>query len=176
MSRGYLAKYKAAIYGTQSNTTITHYSPIESSMNSINDFVIGAPVYMTGKVYKHDGDTWVRNNVSQPNKVWILSTVNDTTDCICSVKTTGSWKEYVGICVRIDEKNNCITFASHGDYLVKVDDSSCYGIGDEVFIDNEDNKLKILSGETAITSKIKRMTVGIITAIIDNKTLACFKA
>ena len=163
MSRGYLAKYKGVMYGT-SNTTITHYSPIESSVNTITDFIIGTPVYMTGKVYKHVGDTWV------------LSTVNDTTDCICSVKTTGSWKEYVGICVRIDEKNNAITFASHGDYLVKVDDSSCYGIGDEVFIDNEDNKLKILSGETAITSKIKRMTVGIITAIIDNKTLACFKA
>ncbi|KAK8895998.1 hypothetical protein M9Y10_013884, partial [Tritrichomonas musculus] len=146
------------------SNTITHYSPIESSMNSINDFVIGAPVYMTGKVYKHDGDTW------------IPSTVNDTTDCICSVKTTGSWKEYVGICVRIDEKNNAITFASHGDYLLKVDDSSCYGIGDEVFIDNEDNKLKILAGQTAITSKIRRMTVGIITAIIDNKTIACFKA
>ena len=127
--------------------TITHYCPIESSVNTINDFVIGAPVYMTGKVYKHIGDEW------RP------STSDDTTDCICSVKTTGSWKEYVGICVRIDQKNNCITFSSHGDYLLKVDNSSCYGIGDEVFIDNEDNKLKILNGETAITSKIKRMTV-----------------
>ncbi|KAK8836695.1 hypothetical protein M9Y10_037632, partial [Tritrichomonas musculus] len=163
MVPAYLAKFKAAIYGTQSNTTITHYSPIESSMNSVNDFVIGSPVYMTGKVYKHVGDEW------KP------STADDTTDCICSVKTSGTWKEYVGICVRIDDKNKCITFASHGDYLVKVNDSSCYGIGDEVFIDNEDNKLKVLSGETAITSKIKRMTVGIITSIIDERTLAVFK-
>ena len=52
MSRGYLAKFKSVMYGT-SNTTITHYSPIESSMNSVNDFVVGSPVYMTGKVYKH---------------------------------------------------------------------------------------------------------------------------
>ncbi len=59
--------------------------------------------------------------------------------------------------------------------MITVNDSSCYSIGDEVFIDNEDNKLKVLSGETAITSKIKRMTVGIITGIIDNKTLAVFK-
>ncbi len=73
-------------------------------------------------------------------------------------------------------QKNCITFASGGDYLVRVDDTSCYAIGDEVFIDNEDNKLKILSGETAITSKIKRMIVGIITGIIDEKTLAVFKA
>ena len=163
MSRGYLAKFKAAIYGTQSNTTITHYSPIESSMNSVSDFVVGSPVYMTGKVYKHVGDEW------KP------STADDTTDCICSVKTSGTWKEYVGICVRIDDKNKCITFASHGDYICKVNDSSCYSIGDEVFIDNEDNKLKVLSGETAITSKIKRMTVGIITSIIDERTLAVFK-
>ncbi|WP_289705008.1 hypothetical protein [Bacteroides acidifaciens] len=163
MSRGYLAKFKAAIYGAQSNTTITHYSPIESSMNSVSDFVIGSPVYMTGKVYKHVGDEW------KP------STADDTTDCICSVKTSGTWKEYVGICVRIDDKNKCITFASHGDYICKVNDSSCYSIGDEVFIDNEDNKLKVLSGETAITSKIKRMTVGIITSIIDERTLAVFK-
>ena len=59
--------------------------------------------------------------------------------------------------------------------MVKVGDSSCYSVGDEVFIDNEDNKLKVLSGETAITSKIRRMTVGIITGIIDERTLSVFK-
>ncbi|WP_289705069.1 hypothetical protein, partial [Bacteroides acidifaciens] len=159
----YLAKYKGVMYGT-SNTTITHYSPIESSVNTITDFVIGAPVYMTGKVYHREDSKWVP------------STEADTTDCICSVKTTGTWKEYVGICVRIDEANSCITFATHGDYMVKVEDSSCYSIGDEVFIDNADNKLKILTGETAITSKINRMTVGIITGIINGSTLAVFKA
>ena len=99
------------------STTITHYSPIESSVNTITDFVIGAPVYMTGKVYHREDSKWVP------------STEADTTDCICSVKTTGTWKEYVGICVRIDEANNCITFATHGDYMVKVEDSSCYSIG-----------------------------------------------
>ena len=59
--------------------------------------------------------------------------------------------------------------------MVKVDDTSCYGIGDEVFID-DDNKFKILTGATAITSKIRRTTVGIITAIINETTLAVFKA
>ena len=81
----------------------------------------------------------------------------------------------MGICVKIDEKNKCVTFGTHGDYLVKVDDSSCYSIGDEVFIDNEDNQLKILSGNTAITSKIRRMTVGLVTAKIMDKMLAVFK-
>ncbi|KAK8836386.1 hypothetical protein M9Y10_039729 [Tritrichomonas musculus] len=146
------------------SNTITHYAPIESSLNDINDFIIGAPVYITGNVFKRNDNKWVS------------STVDDSTDCICSVKTIGSWKEYIGICVQIDQKNNCISFASHGDYLVKVDDSSCYSVGDEVFIDNTDNKLKILSGETAITSKIKRMTVGVITSIINDRTLAVFKS
>ena len=132
-------------------------------MNNINDFIVGAPIFMSGKVYKHTNDGWQ------------ASTSNDTIDCICSVKTTGNWKEYVGICVSIDEHNKCITFASLGDYLIKVGDVSCNAVGDEVFIDNEDNKLKVLSGETAITSKIKRMTVGIITGIIDEKKLAVFK-
>ncbi|KAK8853608.1 hypothetical protein M9Y10_017169 [Tritrichomonas musculus] len=146
------------------SNTITHYAPIESSLKDINDFIIGAPVYITGNVFKRNDNKWVS------------STVNDSTDCICSVKTIGSWKEYIGICVQIDQKNNCISFATHGDYLVKVDDSSCYSVGDEVFIDNTDNKLKILSGETAITSKIKRMTVGVITSIINDRTLAVFKS
>ncbi|KAK8877918.1 hypothetical protein M9Y10_004681 [Tritrichomonas musculus] len=111
------------------SNTITHYCPIEESINSINNFV----------------------------------------------KTIGTWREYIGICVKIDVQKKCIKFANLGDYMIKVDDSSCYGIGDEVFIDNEDNKLKILAGQTAITSKIRRMTVGIVTAIIDDKTLAVFK-
>ena len=153
------------ITSSQSNTTITHYCPIELSLNKIEDFIIGAPVYLTGKVYKYDAS----------NK-FVHSTIEDTTDCISSVKTTGKWNEYIGICVKIDSKNNCITFASGGDYMVRVDDTTGYNIGDEVFIDNEDNKLKILSGQTAITSKIRRMTVGIITAKINDTMLAVFKS
>ena len=148
-----------------SNTTITHYCPIEESMNSINDFVIGAPVYMTGKVYRYDKST----------KSFISSTESDTTDCICSVKTNGKWNTFIGICTSIDEANKCVTFASGGDYLVKVKDTSCYAIGDEVFVD-DDNVLKIITGATAITSKIRRTTVGIITGIINENMLAVFKA
>ncbi|KAK8842899.1 hypothetical protein M9Y10_025765 [Tritrichomonas musculus] len=148
-------------HASQTNTTITHYCPIEESINSINDFIVGAPVYMTGNVYK------------QVNNKWQASTETDTTDCICSVKTNGKWNEYVGICVKIDEVNKCVTFATHGDYLVKVTDTSCYGIGDEVFID--EGELKTLTGQTAITSKIHRTTVGVITAKINDTMLAVFK-
>ena len=132
-------------------------------MNNIDDFIIGAPVYITGKVYKRKDDKWIESNE------------DDVIDCICSVKTQGIWKEYIGICTHIDKENNSIKFANLGDYLVRVTDSSCYSIGDEVFID-DDNKLKILSGETAITSKIKRLTVGIVTSIINKNMLAVFKS
>ena len=147
----------------KTNATITHYCPIEETINNINDFTIGGPIYMSGKVYKHTNDGWQ------------TSTSNDTTDCICSVKASGKWNEYVGICVSIDEHNKCITFATHGDYLVKVNDTSCYSIGDEIFID-DDNVLKILSGNTAITSKIQRTTIGLITSKIDEKFLSVFKS
>ena len=157
-------KSELQAYQLKSNTTITHYCPIEESMNSINDFIIGAPVYLTGNVYRYDKST----------KSFISSTETDTTDCICSVKTNGKWNEYVGICVKIDEKNKCITFATHGDYLVRVTDTSCYGIGDEVFVD--EGELKTLTGQTAITSKIRRTTAGVITSIINKNMLAIFKS
>ena len=145
------------------NTTITHYTPIEESINSITDFIIGSPVYLTGKVYKYD----------KQSKSFTPSTVNDSIDCICSVKTNGDWKEFVGICVGIDEQNKCVTFSTGGDYLVRVTDTSCYGIGDEVFVD--EGELKVITGQTAITSKIRRTTVGIITGIIDKHYLAVIK-
>ena len=117
---------------------------------------------MSGKVF---------NNVKGQ---FIPSTVENSTDCICSVKTNGTWKEYVGICTSIDDKKKCLTFATHGDYLCKVVDTSKYSIGDTVYID--DGVLQILADNAIITNKINRSTVGIITAILDNITLAIFKS
>ena len=114
------------------------------------------------------------NVYKRVDREWLPSTANDTTDCICSVKTNGSWKEYIGICTSIDVENNCVTFATHGDYMVKVTDTSCYNIGDEVFID--DGELKVLTGATAITSKIQRTMIGIITGIINKTILSVFKS
>ena len=165
-----MEEHEKFILKTEPNTTITHYCPIEQDLNNIDDFVVGAPVYLTGKVYKY-----VENK-------FVPSTESDTTDCICSVKTNGKWNEFVGICTSKDDK--CITFATHGDYLVRVTDTSCYGIGDEVFVDDGAagsdgvcaGELKTLTGQTAITSKIRRTTVGIITAKISDTMLSVFKS
>ena len=113
---------------------------------------------------------------------WNKSAVNDSIDCIPSVKTNGTWKEYLGICTHIDKESKEIKFATHGDYLVKVNDSSTYGIGDTVYIEDHEynNKiipvLKILSEDIPLTTKINRMTVGIVTSIIDSKTISVFRA
>ena len=78
---------------TQSNTTITHYTPIEAG-ERIDDYEVGKPVFLSGHVYKYaDGQ-------------WLSSTVNDSTDCISSVKINGTWKEYIGIITSIETKNN----------------------------------------------------------------------
>ena len=77
-------------------------------------------LFMTGNLFKYSNNGWKE----------IIST--DTADCICSVKSTGSWKEFVDIIIEIGTENNCIAFATHGGYLFNVDDSSQYQVGDIV--------------------------------------------
>lgn len=140
------------------SNTITHYCPIEETINSINDFAVGVPVYLTGKVYKRNGCKF------------IPSTSTDRSDCICSVQLKGNHKTYVGVVVSIDEKNKCITFASHGDYMFNVEDSSLYEIGDVVLYDG-----RILEDELAVSSLLLQSVVGKITAIVDKHTVSVFK-
>ena len=163
----------------QQSMTITHLAPIDEELN-INSFVIGAPVYMTGNVYVKDWE----------NNTWNKSTINDFIDCISSVKTNGTWKEYLGICTHVlseSEENgteslsrNCgeIRFATHGDYLVKVSDSSKFNIGDTIYIDFGENssEIKILTEDISLNTKIQRTTIGIITSILDETTVSVFKA
>ena len=138
------------------SNTITHYAPIEGD---INDFVIGLPVFMSGKVYK------------RINETWIPSTNEDRQDCICSVMIEGNEKNYVGVIVSIDEKNNSITFGSHGDFMFNVDDSSTYEIGDVVLYDG-----RILDENVTLTLKLQRSIVGTITSIIDEHAVAIFRS
>ena len=145
--------------------TVTHISPIDENY-TYDDFTIGLPVYMSGKVYVKDYE----------NKIWKLSTRNDTIDCISSIKPTGVLKEYLGICV--SKETDEITFASHGDFLVKVGDSSKYEIGDIIYInDNINNSISIsvLDENTPLTAKINKSIIGTITSIIDSEFVAVFR-
>ena len=139
----------------QSNTTITHYAPIEEP---IANYQIGHPTFMSGKVYKR-----VENN-------WTLSTSTDSTDCICSCITHGTSKTFAGIITSIDSKNKSITFATHGDYLFKVSNSSKYNIGDTICYDGS-----VIDVNTTPTIAIQQSIIGKVSSIIDSTTLAIFK-
>lgn len=139
-------------YHAKPSQTITHYAPGISNG-------LGTPVFMTGKVYK------------RVETEWIESTSSDTTDCICGVKNEGTWNEFVGIVTSINESTKSLEFATHGDYLFKVNDSTNYKIGDIVLYDGT-----ILTGDEQPTIKINSSIIGKVTSIIDKEFIAVFKS
>ena len=142
-------------YMSKQSTTITHYAPIEEP---IANYQIGYPTFMSGKVYKR-----VENN-------WIQSAPNDSTDCICSCITTGTSKTFAGVITSIDVEKNSITFATHGDYLFKVNDSSKYNVGDTICYDGS-----VMAENTVPTIAISQSIIGRVSSIIDSTTLSVFK-
>jgi hypothetical protein len=141
------------------NTTITHNAPIGHGL-TLDNFEIGAPVYMTGNVYKF-------NSLHR-----IYQTATGTIDCIASVKNTGDARTYLGICCEKKPKSgfieeDTIEFATHGDCWVKVSNANDYQIGDTILIDKT-----ILGEDQVITNIIRRMIIGVITAKISNSFVA----
>ena len=149
--------YITQLWHQNSSQTINHQTKIEGN---IKDFSIGCPVFQTGKVFKNNGDY-----------TFSETTVKDSSDCIPSVKILGTWKEFIGICTEVDIEHNLIRFASHGDYLFRVDDERLYKVGDELLYNGI-----IVDEDVTITSKIRRMTVGIVTGIIGEGLVAVFKS
>ena len=149
------------------STTITHKAPIDENLTQDN-FEIGKPVYMTGKVYVKDSSEtgWKRSD-----------SINNVIDCISSVKHTGTWREYLGICVgkykiRVGLEENEITFASHGDFMVKY--SEC-NVGDTLYV-TDDGNINVLNDETPLTLKIQRQIIGLVTEKINDEYCAVFKS
>ena len=157
--------------GGKINTTITHNAPI---VESLNNYEIGSPVFMSGHVYRYGEGTYVEETTS--------------TDCISSVKSTGTYKEFLGIVVNKHKSGDKVTigdvvkydveinqetvdFATHGDYYFRVDDSSKYKIGDTVLYDGS-----IVDDDIPITNKIIKSTIGSITGIINEHYVSVFKS
>ena len=157
--------------GGKINTTITHNAPI---VESLNNYEIGSPVFMSGHVYRYGEGTYVEETTS--------------TDCISSVKSTGTYKEFLGIVVNKHKNGDKVTigdvvkydveinqetvdFATHGDYYFRVDDSSKYKIGDTVLYDGS-----IVDDDIPITNKIIKTTIGSITGIINEHYVSVFKS
>ena len=127
---------------TGQSLTITHRAPI---VEPLENYQIGYPVFAHS----------IQGEVTP-------------TDCIPSVKSSGTYREYLGIIVRINEDS--IDFATHGDYLFHVNNSANYHIGDILTYDGN-----IIADDTFINSKILTSIVGKVMGIIDEHTLAMFK-
>ena len=134
--------------------TVTHDTVPEEE---ISNYQIGKPVFLSGNVYMHRSNAWIPSS-------------NSPTDCICGVKTSGSYKEYVGVVTNVDIKNNMVEFATHGDFYFTVDNSDKYKIGDTILYDG-----RILNDDMVINNKMIRMTVGVVSAKINDTTLAVFR-
>ena len=80
-------------------------------------------MFISGNVYKRVDDKWVPATADQP------------TDCICGVKSTGAWKEYIGVCTMIDADRDIVQFAPHGDFMFTVSDTAKFKIGDTILYD-----------------------------------------
>ena len=169
--QGTRAGYINCISNAQMNITITHNAPLTEDLDK---YKIGAPVFMSGKVYKLIDGKYVDRT--------------DTTDCIPSVKAEGKYKEYLGIIVAKHKAGETVTvgdvvkqdviidqdtidFATHGDFYLEVNDASSYKVGDTILYNGD-----IVNDEEPMTNKIQRMIAGVVTAIVDPGTLAIFKA
>ena len=155
------------------NSTITHNAPINEPIEA---FQLGTPVFSTGIIHHYD-----------PNTRLYVAGTDGFTNCIPSVKTIGSYKQYLGICIEIHPNGHSIsigdvvttditieqptiTFATHGDFLFRVNNSSQYEVGDVVLFDG--NKL---DENLMITTKIQQSIVGKVTGIVNEHLLAIFK-
>ena len=155
----------------QLNTTITHNAPLEECLDI---FELGCPVFMSGEVYNLKNGNYTKET--------------NTIDCIPSVKSSGTYKEFLGIVVNKHKSGDkvkigdvmkkdviinqeTVDFATHGDYYFRVDDSSKYKIGDTVLYDGS-----IVDDDVPITNKIIKSTIGSITGIINEHYVSVFKS
>lgn len=152
------------------NTTITHNAPITEGLDN---YEIGAPVFISGEIYNlKDGK---------------YTTETTPTDCIPSVKSTGTFKEFIGIVVKKHPSGDKVTvgdvmkcdvvinqdtidFATHGDFYFKVSDVNNYEIGDIVLFDG--NKVDM---DLKLTPKITSSIVGKVTGKVGTNMLTIFK-
>ena len=134
--------------------TITHDTKPEES---IENYELGKPCFMTGNVYRRKDTLWIDYDI-------------DNTNCIPGCKSTGNWNEFLGIITKIDSYNDVVQFASHGDYIVYVDNSSLYSVSDIITYDGS-----IISIDSIPTLKQLACIVGRITKILDEHYVAIFK-
>lgn len=164
------------------DSLITEGLPFGIPSDDISSYQIGMPLYMTvdGFVYDSIKKEFVPvNDVVHSNSFQSLSAPDDLqlSNMLVypTLSTSGTWKEYVGICTVIDTDLNIIRYSNSGTYIVSnIPDTSNLGIGETLFID-PDGKIKILADNATVTTKMRRMILGTITAIINDHIVQVHK-
>ena len=160
------------------NTTIEHLTI------SDDDLQLGDVVEITGDVIKNEyvDSTQTRklDFVNNPENV------EPNNCCPKIMKCISKTKRYIGVVIQIINEDDeiehgtimketiklarkCYRFASHGDCLLRVSDSSVYNVGDTILSD-----LSILDDDTPITGLIMSCIIGKVTRIIDDNRVAIF--
>lgn len=175
-------------YRLTTTTTSVHIAPINEPITS---FQIGMPVFTTGAIHmfltspstEEEGKTVgvfvpVDNSGLEEH---VPGTRNPAVECITSLKTSGSWKQFLGICVEripkgtilggIEIQQDAVVFATHGDFYFRVNNTDIYEIGDIITFDG--NKL---SDDLRITTKVIQSIVGKVTGRLDDHILTVFKS
>ena len=171
--------YSNYVINISYSQTITHLSPVMNE-NDFEEIVIGSPVFADGNTYLVSEDG-----------LFVQSSVNDTKDCVPGSTHTGTYKTFIGICVckyaigdkkeigtmmttEFEFKQNCIEFATHGDFLFKIPSdhqASEYTVGDTITFEGN-----IIDDEISITNRTIKSTIGTVTKIFaEDDYLAVFK-
>lgn len=150
--------------------------------DEISKYHIGMPVYMTADGFVYDSikkEFTHVNDVVRSGSFQSLSNpdVTQVSNMFIypNLSTSGTWKEYVGVCTSVDEDLNIIRYSNSGTYMVAdIPDTSNLGIGETLFID-PDGKIKILADNATVTTKMRRMILGTIIAIINDHIVQVYK-
>lgn len=157
-----LAEKIKTIEDTNMSNTIQHLT-----LTSDTQVKVGYPVFMTGTIV---GRSFTKATVS-------------STDCVPIVSGTGDYKQFVGICTEVDANFHGLTtknidgrnhafirYATHGDFMLHVNDSTKYSIGDLVTYEGV-----IINEDEPLTYKNIHSIVGRVSGIVNETSIAVFR-
>lgn len=143
-------------------------------VDDIGDYHLGQLVYFTVECYLY--------NDSEKRFVHVNDIENAYEEALGkqlviypSLSTNGLWKEIAGVVTGIDASLGVIQFASEGVYLVSdINDTASFGLGETIFFDPEKG-IRIVADNATMTTKMRRLVLGTVTAIVDKHTVQVLK-
>ena len=142
--------------------------------DDIADYHLGQIVYFTVECYLYNADEKRFINVNDLEEPY-ADALNKQLVIYPSLATSGLWKEIAGVVTGINSELGVIQFASEGVYLVSdINDTASFGLGETIFFDPEKG-IRIVADNATMTTKMKRLVLGTVTAIVDKHTVQVLK-